>query len=70
VAPIGCVSWTRRVAPRWELMRWDAIACGLSVAARVRAEFKEIKYVPGFNFLMREGSNLTSIGLLIPINMS
>jgi hypothetical protein len=67
--PVGCVSRTGRV-PRWELMRRDATARGLSVTVRVRADFEEIKFVSGFDLSMREGSFLTSVGPLVPIYMS
>jgi hypothetical protein len=37
-------------------MRRDATARGLSVAARVRVDIKEIKFVSGFDLSMWEGS--------------
>jgi hypothetical protein len=58
------------VAPKWELMRQDVTTCGLSVVVHLCAEFEEIKSVFGFDLSMREGSALTSMGLLVPIYTS
>jgi hypothetical protein len=46
---LACVRPTRRVAPRQELTRWDAMAHGPFVVACVHVEFKETKPVPRFD---------------------